>query len=119
MDILLKNKAFALIITVVIAGVAWYVLLPSSEQVLSSDTPISVGPLGTAELVEGLLTLRAVSLDGSIFSSPSFQVLQDFTTPIVAEPVGRPNPFAPLGVDVAGTATSTQITNTRIPAPVR
>ncbi len=49
------------------------------------------------DLVETLLTLRAITLSGTIFTDPAFRTLQDFGTTIVPEPVGRQNPFAPIG----------------------
>jgi hypothetical protein len=49
-----------------------------------------------ADIVNTLLELRAVSLSGTIFSDPAFLRLKDFGSQIIPEPVGRPNPFAPL-----------------------
>ena len=43
-----------------------------------------------------LLDLRAIRLDGQIFSDPAFQSLRDSSVDIVLEPIGRVNPFAPL-----------------------
>jgi hypothetical protein len=85
-------------IAVLIAGAAWYGLSNSSTS--SSGlvtTPIStVSSPAEQGLIATLLTLRAVKLDGTIFSDPVFMSLKDFSTEIVAEPVGRENPFAPL-----------------------
>ena len=49
------------------------------------------------ELISLLLELRSITLDTTIFSDTRFQSLEDFSQDIVAEPVGRTNPFAPLG----------------------
>ena len=49
------------------------------------------------ELISLLLELRSITLNTSIFSDSKFQSLEDFSQDIVAEPVGRSNPFAPLG----------------------
>ena len=91
----------------IIAFTGWYFLSgsPSSTEVLTSET--APAPDGSGDLIHSLVTLRAVSLSGTIFSNPSFQVLQDFTTPIVPEPVGRPDPFATLGSENAAPATVT------------
>lgn len=43
-----------------------------------------------------LLQLRNIKLDSSLFTSPEYTSLQDFSRPIKAQPVGRPNPFAPI-----------------------
>jgi len=109
MSWLLKHKIVAIGIIITIAAVFWYMLAGSqgaSDAVLSAEAPAQVPP-EAQELVETLLTLRAVTLQSAIFSSPAFHILRDFSTPIVPEPVGRPNPFAPLGVNKASSASST------------
>lgn len=49
------------------------------------------------ELISLLLQLRSIKLDTALFSNTRFQSLEDFGQEIVDEPVGRTNPFAPLG----------------------
>jgi hypothetical protein len=69
------------------------------EQLLATDVVNDGSPsenVADQELVETLLTLRAITLSGKIFEDPAFRALQDFGTTIVPEPVGRANPFAPL-----------------------
>ncbi|MCH7529730.1 hypothetical protein IIB50_01280 [Patescibacteria group bacterium] len=51
------------------------------------------------ELLVLLLELRSVELTGNIFDSLSFKSLTDFGQELIPEPVGRPNPFAPIGVE--------------------
>ena len=98
---LLGHKIMLVILAVLVAGGVWYGLTSgdaSSDSLISSET---VGTGGqNQEIVSTLLALRAVKLDGAIFTDPAFMSLKDFSTQIVPEPVGRPNPFAPL----AGTA---------------
>ena len=78
-----------------VAGAAWYGLTsPSSTKTTLVTTTANNAP--GQDLVETLLALRAVKLDGTIFTEPAFTGLTDFSTPIIPEPVGRPNPFAPL-----------------------
>lgn len=84
---------------IAIAGLVWYGFFSgssSSDQVLTTASTDGVADSLDQGLVNTLLTLRAITLSGSIFSEPVFQELQDFSTEIVPEPVGRPNPFAPL-----------------------
>lgn len=80
----------------------------------SSGSPISgivqTGPSVTSaeaakinqEFINQLLNLQAIKLDDSIFSSLAFQSLEDFTI-VLIQPgnEGRPNPFAPFGIDAA------------------
>ena len=96
MDWLIKHKLAALAIIIVLAGMTWYLLSDSSspDAVLSSEGSSKIPP-DAQQLVQTLSTLRGVSLSGTIFSNPSFAALQDFTKPVVPEPVGRENPFLP------------------------
>ena len=49
------------------------------------------------ELLALLEQLRAIELDRSVFTDSVFENLQDFRSELLPEPVGRPDPFAPLG----------------------
>lgn len=76
---------------------AWYALSGSSASTPAiTTTPVVGASTGDQTLIATLLQLRSVKLDGTVFTDPAFTALQDFSTPIVPEPVGRPNPFAPL-----------------------
>jgi hypothetical protein len=49
------------------------------------------------DFLSTLLNISKIKVDGTIFSSPSFNSLQDNNVPIINEEiVGRSNPFAPL-----------------------
>lgn len=50
-----------------------------------------------ANLLSSIEQLKAVNFDSSLFSDPVFASLIDFGVVIPPEPVGRANPFAPLG----------------------
>jgi hypothetical protein len=91
---ILQHKITAGIVMAVILAVAWYVLTGTSQPppILQPD---SVDP-ADQDLVTTLMQLRAVTLDGTIFTDPVFMSLQDFGVEIQPEPVGRPNPFLPL-----------------------
>ncbi len=110
MEFIRQHKVLSIITFVVLVGGGWYLLSNSSP----SSTPdlIATGPSTSSsdnqQLVTTLNELRAVKLDNSIFSNPAFQSLQDFTTPITPEPVGRPNPFAPLSATAPVSANTTQ-----------
>ncbi len=91
---------------IVLIGVAWYVLGSgsSSQSDITTTTTDSALSGPGAQIVATLVSLQAVSLNSSIFSDPAFASLQDLTTAIVPEPVGRPDPFAPLaGASVPAT----------------
>lgn len=95
---------FAVLVGVVVIGV-WYGM--TSEGTPASDSLVVVEDLSglggspsenlvERDVVESLLTLRAITLQDKILNDPAFMLLQDFSTNIVPEPVGRANPFAPL-----------------------
>jgi hypothetical protein len=101
MDFIIKNKYLLIGISVLIAGFVWYGMSEknSGDGLLTSESVGggSVQSVAERELLDTLLELRAIKLDGQIFVNPAFGALRDFTTDIVSEPIGRRNPFAPLG----------------------
>jgi hypothetical protein len=115
---LLKNKIVLLVIGgVVLAGIVWYSFLrggSAKAPILTTEDMTASGAVDS-DVVAILLELRAVSLSGTIFSDPVFMSLRDFGSQIVPEPVGRQNPFAPLGNAPTRASTSTN----QQPAPRR
>ena len=110
---LLRHKLILVAIAILIAGIAWYAMTPTAETpnvVGTTSTTQGVAPADQS-IVATLLTLRAVKLDGTIFNDPAFLSLKDFSTEIVPEPVGRPNPFAPLPSQSKASASSTKAAN--------
>ncbi len=92
-----QNKLVLAVIALLIAGGTWYGLSASTPSSDLVSTSISVGSSPDEQgLIAILLTLRAVKLDGTILTNPAFISLKDFSIDIVAEPIGRENPFAPL-----------------------
>jgi hypothetical protein len=92
-----SNNKFVIVIAVLlIAGALWYGFSGSSESssVLGTENPAGEVNSEDQDLVATLLKLRSVTLTGTIFSSPVFLVLKDFSTEITEEPVGRVDPFA-------------------------
>lgn len=68
----------------------------NTEKTLSEVEATKIGQ----EFINQLLSLRAIKLDDEIFSSLSFQSLEDFTIVLIQSGnEGRPNPFAPFGSD--------------------
>jgi hypothetical protein len=109
MDMLVKNKIVAGGIAIFVLVGAWYGLSSNTEtpELLVTEDFTVASSAAEKDLVTTLLQLRSVSLEGTIFSDPLFQSLVDYGSEIVPEPVGRPNPFAPLlfGQPAAGTST--------------
>lgn len=108
---LLASRKIVLIgIAIFVALIIWYGFMRSNEPapLLTSDDVVETEGQADSDVVASLLALRAISLAGTIFEDPAFRRLQDFGNEVTPEPVGRSNPFAPLGADgAASTSTST------------
>ena len=90
-------------------------------DVLTSSTATSTSSVG-GDLLGSIAQLKAVTLDPSIFSDPVFLSLVDFGVAIPLEPVGRGNPFAPLGnvsSAATGTVAPTNISSHAVPKKTR
>ncbi len=93
---LLRNYQTAIIFVLVVACLyGGYVLFlaPSTESAL---TVTATAPGPDQDLVALLFKLKEIRLDNALFADPLFQSLKDFGRDLVSEPIGRPNPFAPL-----------------------
>ena len=92
------QNIFVIIGLVVIAFVGYSFFVTGGN-----DNPLVVQDIDQSqtaveqELLSLLLELRSIQLNTTLFSDERFQSLQDFNQDIVSEPVGRSNPFAPLG----------------------
>jgi hypothetical protein len=110
---LLRNKLVIVVIIIIVIAGAWYGLSSSSAPAASSDSALTSNATdtsGDSQIVSTLLALQAITLSGTIFTNPAYATLKDFTTPIVPEPTGRTDPFAPITTQsVATTTRSAQI----------
>ncbi len=97
MAMLNKYKLWVLLVGIIVAAGVWFGLSSSSgPSTILSTTSVHGEGEADQDLVNTLLQLRAVSLNGAVFTNIAFMGLQDFSTHIVAEPVGRDDPFAPI-----------------------
>ncbi|MBI2100519.1 MAG: hypothetical protein HYT47_00645 [Candidatus Vogelbacteria bacterium] len=66
------------------------------------------------EFLRLLDRLEDIELDAAaVFNHPVWDSLENFRRPLVPEPVGRRNPFAPPGFEVVGTSTAATTTRGR------
>lgn len=103
MDLFKENKALVGIAVIIVALLGWYMLSQSdgsssSGSLITSTSANSATSAGDRDLLQTLVNMRNIRLDGHIFESPTFLSLQDFSRSIVPEPVGRPDPFEPVTV---------------------
>ena len=81
-----------------------YFFTGAPQKALSVTSSAGVNSTVDQDLIALLTTLKSIKLESGIFSDQSFRSLQDYSQTLVPEPVGRTNPFAPLGnVTPAGT----------------
>lgn len=71
-------------------------------QLTGGDAPIITSTESNtqqSEALSALLEMRSIKLDGRLFENRAFQSLVDTKREIIPEPIGRQNPFAPIGED--------------------
>jgi hypothetical protein len=87
-------------------------LVSNSAGSISGDAQV----LGN-QISQALLRIEQIKLDQSIFESELYKRLVDRSEPISEEPIGRPNPFAPLGttgIDSVARTTGTSTSSARV-----
>lgn len=97
MSSLLKNIFFAL----ALAGILWlgyriFFAADDTSETLNAGV-VTEASRDTQEFLRTLQQLRGITLNQQIFTDPRFQSLVDQRQPIIPEPIGRQNPFAPIG----------------------
>jgi hypothetical protein len=98
-EILKKYRNFAFIVLVLVLLFAGYSIFFVDESGTEGPLVATTGPGGRVgqEVIATLARVQAIRLETTLFSNSAFQSLVDFGQIIPPEPVGRPNPFAPLG----------------------
>ena len=97
MSSLLKNILFALALAMIL-WLGYKIFFTSDEAETALDVAVMTeASRDTQEFLQTLQQLRDIDFNQAIFSDARFQSFVDHRQPIIAEPVGRDNPFAPLG----------------------
>jgi len=93
----------AILLLMVFAFLAWKYLADNSVSAQTQpDSPLVVSPSSdpnnplSPQDLSLLAKIESINLDSSLFKNPVFMSLQDWTVKLGQEPVGRPNPFAPV-----------------------
>lgn len=96
---LLKRFQMPLVAVVLIAvaffAYSYFFAKPAAPALSTTNAPATAAV--DQDLISLLLQLKSIKLDSSIFADSAFKSLQDFSQDLVQEPIGRNNPFAPLG----------------------
>ena len=120
-----SGKSFIVGILLVVGAVIYYFYQAGSPPV-SPDSSLTAtsGSFNTlgggsqvgAEVLALLATIRGLNIDTGFFQSSIYQSLTDFSVVIPIEPVGKVNPFVPLGGPTLSNAPSIPAVPTVPPA---
>lgn len=100
-DFLHKYKTTLIGVTLIVGAFIvyqFYYVDGKKDSVLISQSGSEIsGSVVGREIVVLLDELQAINLDSSILDDPAFQSLIDFEQEVQEEPIGRSNPFIPVG----------------------
>ncbi|HEY4502429.1 MAG TPA: hypothetical protein VJH21_01190 [Candidatus Paceibacterota bacterium] len=91
-----KLTIFALVIFAVLAFVYLFYFSGDQTDTLTSNGSTAGATTVDEELLALLLSMKSIKLDATVFQSPEFRSLVDFSRILETEPAGRLNPFASL-----------------------
>lgn len=114
-----KYKKWIIIGLVIIAAFILYtVFYPKGgdDELLTSSARKTPAEIVGVEIISALNQIESLKLDRSIFDNPIYQSLKDRSQEIPPEPVGKPNPFDPIGSSAAERETL-NIEDIETPAP--
>jgi hypothetical protein len=96
MELLKKNRT--LILGVLLIALVFWAYTTFFKQDSSTPTDMNAQAVGS-DVLSLYASLQAVTIDQSIFSSPLYRNLVDFSPELQSQPSGRTNPFASIGQD--------------------
>ena len=96
MSTLLKNLLFALGLALIL-WLGYVVFIREDDGDIVESVELSQAQRDTQDFLVKLQQLRELNFGDRIFKDPRFQSLVDFRQDIEPEPVGRDNPFLPIG----------------------
>ncbi len=85
---------------------------PTKDPLLNTGAGSPEAQAIGSQISQALLRIEQIKLDKSIFTSEIYKTLVDRSQPISEEPIGRSNPFAPLGDISVSSATKVTATST-------
>ena len=114
---ILKYKKIIIICLIIAGGLIAYSLLKPDPTVTSllekTQRQNSTQVLGD-EITLAINQINSLKLDRSVFDDPVFNKLIDQSKPIIPKPVGRDNPFSPIGSDIKTDNNSSSTPNLKI-----
>ena len=67
------------------------------DDLLTSSVQQSSAEIVGSEIINALNQIESLKLDRDIFDDPVYRSLKDKSQDIAPEPIGKPNPFSPIG----------------------
>lgn len=111
-------KLKKIILTIVIAAILFVVYAvfikkdPETQALLNTGASSPEAQAIGSQISQALLRIEQIKLDKSIFNNVIYKTLVDRSQPISDEPIGRSNPFAPIGEISVNSTTRTTATST-------
>jgi len=94
------QKFFVVIVLVFLFG---FLAFSTISKKVDEETGVAeeTAKVNGQDIIELVAKFNAVSINKEIFDSKLFSGLVDFSIALTPEATGRPNPFAPIGVDAS------------------
>ncbi len=93
------QRLIAITLTLAFVGYAGYSLSQKEPNVTAVQNDFASSETASQDISALSEELQKIQIDASLFSSPLFTSLFDFSTPVIPEEQGRPNPFNKIGTD--------------------
>ena len=90
-----KNIIITIILFIVAFGVFKYFQNSDTTTAPIDSSVLSAGK----DVVDLSNSIQSATLDKTLFTIPAYRALQDFSTDIASQPIGRKNPFSPIGIE--------------------
>lgn len=107
----MKNLLITIIALVLLGGAMYFYMTrdTGNEDLLLVGVPSGDANLAVVDndLLTTLRQLRGITLNDEIFKLDAWKTFVDFGKILTPEPIGRPNPFAPLGTQSESVGTTT------------
>jgi len=111
-----KYRNIIIVAVIIALGLIAYSFLrpdPTVDNLLETTQRQDGAQVLGDEITSAISQINSLKLDRAVFDDPIIKRLIDHSKPILPEPVGRKNPFAPIGSNGdSGTTTTSVIKNT-------
>ncbi len=98
MESIKQNKNSIILVVILIVGYFLYTFVFKAEDPLITSEVSSTSEILGQDLVNELRSLKSLrDINSAFFADPAFLGLYDIEVSITPKPVGRQNPFLPVG----------------------